>query len=534
MISKNEGKKTSLLEYISAVILAIGLVIAILTFVTTEKAASEESFTEAIEPYEVMTLADGSKEYYFDVHDYDSRYTCIEFYTSHQMVYAFDEDGNNIYSFDKTGGIWTSSPGSTFHFVEFNPNSDTVKVHTIPVYDCVKDQKLVFNIGQSAIIYAQIIQASAPRYVTSLLIVALGIALICSHSFIYKKIDAGKGMLYLGEFSLFMGIWSLNETDLCTLVTHSRIFSSIITYLSILLIVPTFVMFVASYLDLRDKYFYKIMLWLSAIQFVVLSILHFTKIREYKETLKIMQGILLLAGVYLIGAVVYKLIKKQYTRRLEVCLVGLGLFMVAMIADLVKYYQVLGDSDHYGRYVFLLFVVMMTADLVKETNEIINKGRRAKELEIFALTDKMTDMYNRNAYENHLATIASPENLAVVVADTNELKQCNDTYGHEMGDDYITRAAEIFSDVFGASGNCYRTGGDEFCCIVTDASRANIERLIRVFRSMIYTVNARNEFPFKFDVAIGYAKYDADKDIKALIKRADANMYENKRESKSF
>ena len=125
--------------------------------------------------------------------------------------------------------------------------------------------------------------------------------------------------------------------------------------------------------------------------------------------------------------------------------------------------------------------------------------------------------------------------MVAVVADANGLKHCNDTFGHEAGDEYITIVAEIFNDVYGKYGNCYRTGGDEFCCIIPANRNVNTERLKNLFMTKIYTANVNGEHKYKIGVAIGDATYDSsvDSDFRALVKRADAHMYENKRESKS-
>ena len=54
--------------------------------------------------------------------------------------------------------------------------------------------------------------------------------------------------------------------------------------------------------------------------------------------------------------------------------------------------------------------------------------------------------------------------------DLNDLKKCNDTYGHDYGDQYIMMASEILKKLFALDGKCYRIGGDEFCALVPYAS----------------------------------------------------------------
>ena len=121
------------------------------------------------------------------------------------------------------------------------------------------------------------------------------------------------------------------------------------------------------------------------------------------------------------------------------------------------------------------------------------------------------------------------------MADANGLKKCNDTYGHDAGDIYITEVAEIFNSVFGKYGNCYRIGGDEFCCIIPSGRHVNMERLKKEFYTKIYTVNLNGNYEFNIGVAVGDACYDSavDRDFRSLVKRADVSMYENKKATKA-
>ena len=66
-------------------------------------------------------------------------------------------------------------------------------------------------------------------------------------------------------------------------------------------------------------------------------------------------------------------------------------------------------------------------------------------------------------------------------------------------------------------------------------NHANLERLKKLFLAKIYTANLEGNYQFSIGVAIGAAQYDAnlDGDFRALVKRADASMYEDKRAYKT-
>ncbi|WP_458457924.1 GGDEF domain-containing protein [Pseudobutyrivibrio sp.] len=533
MTSNIKKQKDILISKINTVMLVIAALLLITCYITTRDKTSAGEFS-IIEPTTVATLADGSTEYFLDTSDFDYHYTGILFYTSHHRVLGYSS-GKQIYSFTKDGGIWTKSTGSKFHFIDINENMHFVSIIVNPVYDEVAGQNITFYIGSSYGMYNTILLDSMPRFFISLLIVLLSMVILAYYGMLHKKQQLSKELLYLGWFSFFCGVWSINETDAANLIFQNRILNSIIPYVCLMLVIPPFIMFFDSYLNIYSKVLRKIIIWASMLQFVVLTALHFLRIAEYRQTLVVMQVMLVLAVFYMIIGMIVQLINRRITKHIEICAVGLTGFLIAVIVDISQYYKATGDADRIGRYVFFLFTLILARDMIKDANEIIEKGRQVKQLEIFALTDSMTGLFNRNAFESHAKSGGNLEGLVAVVADANGLKHCNDTFGHEAGDEYITIVAEIFNEVYGKYGNCYRIGGDEFCCIIPANRNVNTERLKNLFMTKIYTANVNGEHEYKIGVAIGDATYDSsvDSDFRALVKRADAHMYENKRASKS-
>ena len=80
-----------------------------------------------------------------------------------------------------------------------------------------------------------------------------------------------------------------------------------------------------------------------------------------------------------------------------------------------------------------------------------------------AVTDTMTGVYNRSAFEEWEYETSDYEGYSIATFDLNNLKWCNDNLGHAAGDAYIQASARIIKEIFGRHGKCYRIGGDEFC-----------------------------------------------------------------------
>ena len=112
-------------------------------------------------------------------------------------------------------------------------------------------------------------------------------------------------------------------------------------------------------------------------------------------------------------------------------------------------------------------------------------------------------------------------------------EKCNDTFVHNMGDEYIMSCAEAIQEAFLMVGNCYRIGGDEFSIIARNVSDETIENCYCMLGAKINIYNLEHP-EMRMSVAYGHASYDPemDEDIKDTRERADKIMYKNKMDIK--
>ena len=117
------------------------------------------------------------------------------------------------------------------------------------------------------------------------------------------------------------------------------------------------------------------------------------------------------------------------------------------------------------------------------------KNKITEKLFELAYTDSMTEVQNRNAYEERLKKLRKPNanlsRITVIVIDINGLKEINDGFGHFCGDDAIKTVAKALRETIGAKADIYRIGGDEFVCI----SESNILPYISQFRDTVSFLN---------------------------------------------
>lgn len=137
--------------------------------------------------------------------------------------------------------------------------------------------------------------------------------------------------------------------------------------------------------------------------------------------------------------------------------------------------------------------------------------------------DTLTSFYNRNRYiEDSAALIGQPGPVGVVYLDVNGLKDINDQRGHAFGDEVLIKCARQMREVF-QTANYYRIGGDEFVIICVGIDRTTFEIRVAALRRR-FTSN------ILCNAAIGAQWDEQIQDLEQIIARADAKMYEDKKE----
>ena len=172
----------------------------------------------------------------------------------------------------------------------------------------------------------------------------------------------------------------------------------------------------------------------------------------------------------------------------------------------------------------------------EEAFEKIKEGQKADFYKEMAVTDTMTGVYNRSAFEEWEYETSDYEGYSIVTFDLNNLKWCNDNLGHAAGDAYIQASARIIKEIFGRHGKCYRIGGDEFCTVINQKQKSfDIGRHVKQLRELEkYTEEELGIKDLNVQIACGYAEYDikTDKNFEDTRSRADKRMYESKRRLK--
>lgn len=134
--------------------------------------------------------------------------------------------------------------------------------------------------------------------------------------------------------------------------------------------------------------------------------------------------------------------------------------------------------------------------------------------------------YNRSLYEK------SGRYFSVLIADIDNFKQVNDTYGHAFGDEVIRTVGELFLK-YGPEGSfCARYGGEEFAMILPNAAPLSTAESIRkAFASHSFETTKGT---CHFTLSIGAAIYDRTyASSSAFFEEADNALYHAKNHGKN-
>lgn len=164
------------------------------------------------------------------------------------------------------------------------------------------------------------------------------------------------------------------------------------------------------------------------------------------------------------------------------------------------------------------------------SKNIMQTEQQAVSMKRLSEIDEMTGLYNRNKYLNMVENeYIHNDKVGVIFWDVNNLKQINDTMGHEKGDALITTVGRMILTLTDTNKKGYRIGGDEFVIVIENPQEGEIGSLLNKWEKLIKLQSQAVET--NLSVAVGYA-FGEGKEVDKIIKAADEMMYRKKKEQK--
>lgn len=146
--------------------------------------------------------------------------------------------------------------------------------------------------------------------------------------------------------------------------------------------------------------------------------------------------------------------------------------------------------------------------------------------------DDLTKIYKREVGEGVVKTIFEhPEHTKIygcMFIDVDDFKKINDTYGHSKGDEALALLGEILLSGARKEDIIYRYGGDEFC-IWLYGNGAKKE-VVEIGNRIQHNANERGDIKLSIGATV---VEKTEKDLHAVLKRADTALYEAKERGKN-
>lgn len=151
-----------------------------------------------------------------------------------------------------------------------------------------------------------------------------------------------------------------------------------------------------------------------------------------------------------------------------------------------------------------------------------------EELHYLSNHDHLTGLFNRRYYERMLKVLDTKENLpiSIIMFDVNGLKLVNDSFGHELGDVLLNKAAETIKKACREDDVIARIGGDEFVLVLPKTSARDTIHIANHIKELTSKEIVSN---IELSISYGYdTKENSDQSISEIVVNAEDHMYKHK------
>lgn len=426
------------------------------------------------------------------------------------------------------------SPGALWHIVDLPEGSagETLSIYVHAVYEDYYGNDPIIRYGSHDGCSMYLLTSSMPIMLINVIILFVGVFCLLLHGFgwMRKSGQAKNSFLFVGLFALSIASWSLCQSGFLQFLFPSGPVLYLVDFFSFYLFPACFNLFVASICKGRSETLFCTLSALYLLESAVSTALQFTGVADMFELLRI-GHLTMAANVFFVFYCLHIEITKEENDMAKKFRFPLYVVMFFAVGELITYYlRDFRETSYFIPLGTIVFIIMLASQLVSQYYQSILEEEKMAYFKKLANTDMLTEVFNRNAYEDRLRSLEQQElelqSTCVVLFDINNMKAINDHYGHECGDQALKACSRCILAAFGEDNGCYRIGGDEFVvlCHCHDTLAQRAARFSEAVRQEARSLS------FPFNVAIGYACYNPEQDhaLRDVIRRSDEMMYRNK------
>ncbi|MBP8130310.1 MAG: diguanylate cyclase [Candidatus Hydrogenedentes bacterium] len=167
--------------------------------------------------------------------------------------------------------------------------------------------------------------------------------------------------------------------------------------------------------------------------------------------------------------------------------------------------------------------------------DVTEKREVERQLAHAAVVDGLTGLFNKHAFHRNVEGAVRRVRhdrmpLTLLMLDLDNFKSCNDTHGHQVGDQLLARVGELIAASIRttAGDEGYRCGGDEFAVLLHNADLDQGRRIAERIRT--HFGDMQN---YGTSVSVGIAQYAEPWEAADLISAADKALYAAKARGKN-
>ena len=214
-----------------------------------------------------------------------------------------------------------------------------------------------------------------------------------------------------------------------------------------------------------------------------------------------------------------------------------GAFLLARLAeaegrsaDGLRWYREV--HERYGRAQYAVWLSRAAAARLRVDQEALL--RRARQLEYDSLSDPLTEVPNRRAFDANLPRLvgdaqAAAAPLSLAILDVDRFKRVNDTHGHLVGDEVLRTVARLLREHTRTADRCARYGGDEFVLCLPAGRREAAAAVARIVRAVADHDWERVDDELAVTITAGLAELGPTDTASTLFWAADQSLLAAKR-----
>ena len=178
-----------------------------------------------------------------------------------------------------------------------------------------------------------------------------------------------------------------------------------------------------------------------------------------------------------------------------------------------------------------------SSSLIRAIYYAVERQKTKVKFHQISLLDDLTELYNHRGFytfakqQLELARRAQ-EDLALILADLDNMKFINDNFGHAEGDRALRSIAKLLKMTLRSTDIISRLDGDEFTVVAAGASQYGAQTILKRLRENFDRDN-RNNGRYRLSLSIGSAQFDHRENLtlEDLIAKADRALYKNKQQN---